>query len=839
MTYSTISKLTFRHYSRHKILSMLCFLGISLGVGIVTAVNLINKSALSSFGASVDYLSGKADFSVVSDYGPIDERLFLQIWTLEGVEAASPIIETMAFAKETPGAPIRFVGLDPFLDSRFRNFTPSDTGAADFLKLVAGRKPAVWLAQRIMTQYGLVIGDTLTVKRTGLEFPVLIAGVLPEAPSGGASENIAVMDIAWAQEIFGKVGYIDRIDVASRESAEKIAQLLPSGLRPTDASQRKKSLEAMLKSFQLNLTAMSLIALFVGTFLIYNFAMFSVLTRREQMSLLLTLGVSPGRLLAGFFAEAAVMATVGGALGVAFGYGVAWLSIEKVSASISDLYFFLRVDHVRPTWGTCLEGMAVGFPATFIGTALPAWEVASTPPILGAKRRTIEDRVNAVKGRLFLLGLLFLALCIVWAWASRYSVFWGFASAFGATIAFALFTPALLAHGCRFLGIAFRKGFKSLSAFMAARSVSATLSRAGVAVAALAVALSMTIGVDVMIHSFRTSVDRWLERALTGDLYITPSTTKWGHPLPQELVELLERRPEVEALERYSTHDVAVNGRPARLRVIDGDVLRPRARFHFLAQEGDPWEGLINGGLFISESLAYKANLHVGDTVTLGAPGGDRAFPVVAVTRDYSSDQGAAQIDRRVYEPIWRDSRVQSAALFLKKGASVEALKTFILDEYPALADAVASNSRMRSDILNIFDKTFAPTETLKGVSLLVALLGVASALAAMMLERGKEMKALGYLGFSARELIAMQVWQALVMGTAAFLIAAPCGMLLAFIITYAVNYRSFGWSIDMTVNPVVFLNTFLLTVASCAVASLYPSYRLFRESIGAAPSDE
>lgn len=827
------TKLTFRYYARHKILSVLCLLGIALGVGIVTAVDLINQSALSSFSASVDFLSGKADYSVVSEYGPMDERVFGGIWALNGVDAASPVVETMAFARETGREAIRFVGLDPFLDAGFRSLTPADSTEERFLRFTVGGAPSVYLSQSVMSAAGLKVGDTLTVLRTGGEYRVPIVGALPGLSSGAVGENLAVMDIAWAQEVFGRTGYLDRIDVASRESATTLAQRLPPGLRLTDASERKTALRGMLKSFQLNLTAMSLIAVFVGTFLIYNFAMFSVLSRREEMSLLVTLGVDRRRLLGTFVAEAAIMAALGSALGAAFGFVTAWWSIEKVSASISEIYFFLRVEQVKMTWAVALGGLAVGFPATFLGTALPAWEVSATPPILGTKRRTIEDRVNFLKWPLFLLGLLFLGVSVLWVWASRFSVIWGFAAAFAATLAFALFTPALLSEGCRLLGIGLRKGLNSLTGFMAARNIAATPSRAGVATAALAVALSMTIGVDTMIHSFRASVDRWLEQSLTGDLYISPSTTKWGHPLPDDLVDQTAQRPEVEAVERYSTHEVMINGRPAKLRVIDGAVLKLYARFHFLRGRTDPWTDLTEGGIFISESLAYKAGLDVGDEVMMGAPGGERPFRVVAVTRDYSSDQGAAQMDRRVYEPIWRDTRIQSVALFLKPGASREDVRAFIIEKYPNLADAVASNARMRSDILDIFDKTFAPTATLKGVSLLVALLGIASALAAIMLERRQEMTMLGYLGFKTTELVLMNVYQALLMGTAAFFIAVPCGIALSFIITHAINYRSFGWSIDLEADPAIFVQTFGLTLASCLAASCYPAYRLFREGNG------
>jgi putative ABC transport system permease protein len=197
--------------------------------------------------------------------------------------------------------------------------------------------------------------------------------------------------------------------------------------------------------------------------------------------------------------------------------------------------------------------------------------------------------------------------------------------------------------------------------------------------------------------------------------------------------------------------------------------------------------------------------------------------------RDYSSDQGAVQMDRIVYEKLWKDSRVQSVALFLMPGTSVEEVRNSIVKEFPSLDRTIASNTKMREDILVIFDRTFAPTATLKGVSLLVALLGVATALMAILLERSREMTVLGYLGLTPMETARMNVHQALVMGVTAFLIASVCGVILTYVIIHAINYRSFGWSVDVHLDPWVFARTFGLTMVACLASALYPSYRLVK----------
>jgi putative ABC transport system permease protein len=839
MNLTTLVKFNLRYYRRHRLLSLLCLTGISLGVGIVVAVELINNSALESFSSAVDTLSGRATHSIISNYGRIDEEAFAKSWKDPRIRAASPVVEAIAPTVETGNDPIIFVGIDPFLDAQVTGLAPRDSDEKTLTEFLAGPGPTAYVSNNLMKKYHLEPGGELTALTAGIGRKIKILGAIPAGRDAGSAENLVIMDISWAQDVFGRVGYLDRIDVIVNGNVAEVAESLPPGLRLTDAGERKATLGSMLYSFQLNLAAMSLLALFVGIFLIYNFSMFSVLSRRENMSLLLTLGAERKELVAAYLLESVLFGAAGSVLGLAFGFAVARWSIDRVSSTISDLYFYVQVTQAQLSWSVFLTALGVGFLATFVGTVAPALEVAVTPPILGMKRRSIEDRAHGIKGLLLCAGGVCFVLATICVWASRFSIFWGFVSAFGMTLAFALFTPSLLSQFSHYGGRSLRKSVKSLEAFLAARAIGASLSRTSIAVAALAVALSMTIGVDTMIHSFRNSVDQWLEGTLRGDLYIAPGTTKWDHPLPQSLVESLMKDPRVEAVERYSTHEVYLQGKPVKLRIIDAAVLANRARFTFLKGERGAWAGLQEGQVFISEPLAFRFGVDVGGSVQLPTPHGEQRFSVKSITRDYSSDQGAIQMDREVYQKIWKDFRVQSVALFLSPNVAAEEVRQSIVADYPGLENVISSNTEMKTDILAIFDQTFALTATLKGISLLVALLGITTALMVMLMERSRELTVLGYLGLAPRQLAAMNAYQALIMGFAAYVVSVMCGVILTYIIVYAINYRSFGWSIDIHVNPWVFLKSLFLTASACLASSIYPTLKLMASRISAGPLGE
>jgi putative ABC transport system permease protein len=840
VTLITLLRFNFKYYRRHTLLAMLCLLGISLGVGIIVAVELINNSALASFESSVDFLAGRATNSIISTYGRIDEKYFKQFWENPRIAAATPLVDVMADTLETGSEPVHFLGVDPFLDAPFRNWVPQFHDQDGMSQFFNTDEPSAFVSADLLKKHNLKTGDWLTALEAGLEKRIRILGPLPGGANGGLEENLAVMDIASAQNVFGRMGRLDRIDLIVDGPLSSAIKALPPGLEVTDANSRKSTLTAMLYSFQLNLAAMSLIALFVGVFLIYNFSMFSVLSRRQDMSLLLTLGSDRGKLVMAFMIESIILGVLGSLIGVVLGFSIASYSIGKVSSTISQLYFQVNALHVELTRSIIINGLSVGFLATLVGVTIPALEVATTPPVLGLKRQSIEDKANKLKKYLSLAGVCCLIFALSAAWASKRSIFWGFVSAFGLTTAFALLTPGLLSPFTYYLGLILRKFSKNLEGFLAARNIRASLSRTSIAVAALAVALSMTIGVDTMIYSFRTSVAAWLEEALKGDLYISPETTKWDHPLPESLMKEMEQDPRVDALERYSTINVFLEGKPVKLRVMESQILERRARFHFMKGDKDlAWEKLRNGGVFISEPLAFKFHLGLGDFVTLDSPDGPHKLKVVAITRDYSSDQGTVQIDREEYKKIWKDDRTQSIALFLKPRVSSAEVKKSIAAKFKGLDRAIVSNHEMRERVLAIFDKTFAPTSTLKGVSLLVALLGVATAMMAILLERSREIRVLGYLGLTPWEIGRMNVYQGLIMGFASFLIASVCGLSLTYIIVYAINFRSFGWSIDISVNQWIFLEALTLTLAACFLSSLYPTWRLVRAPSAAAIKEE
>ncbi len=213
VTLITLLRFNFKYYRRHTLLAMLCLLGISLGVGIIVAVELINNSALASFESSVDFLAGRATNSIISTYGRIDENYFKQFWENPKIVAATPLIDVMADTLETGSEPVHFLGVDPFLDAPFRNWVPQFDDQKGMSQFFDTDEPSAFVSADLLKKHNLKTGDWLTALEAGLEKRIRILGPLPGNANGGLEENLAVMDIASAQNVFGRIGRLDRIDL--------------------------------------------------------------------------------------------------------------------------------------------------------------------------------------------------------------------------------------------------------------------------------------------------------------------------------------------------------------------------------------------------------------------------------------------------------------------------------------------------------------------------------------------------------------------------------------------------------------------------------------------------
>ena len=819
----------------------LMILGIALGVAVVIAIDLANSSARTAFNLSTETVVGRATHQIQGGPSGVPDAFYRQLRVDWGYRLSAPVVEGVVVALDLDQQPLRLLGVDPLAEAPFRSYF---SGARGNLAQLMAKPGTVAIGAGLADRYRLKIGDPLRVRLNDRITAVTIASILTpqDAANRRALDGLVLADVATAQELLGlaQPGSLSHIDlILTAEEATALAARLPPDLRLAPASEQSSTAAQLGSAFQLNLSALSLLALVVGMFLIYNTVMFSVVQRRSVFGTLRTLGVTGPQLFALIELETLVIAAAGGALGVGLGWLLGQGAVRLVTQTINDLYYVVSVRDAPLSALTVVKGAGLGLGAGLLAALAPALEAARVEPVTVMRRSSLEDRVRSLLpwiggGGLALGvvgGLLVLALSrsLVASFAGLFAIVIGLALAVPAAtqMLMALASPLLF----RLTGVLGR---------MAARTVVNAISRTSVAIASLMVAVSVTIGVSLMIASFRSTVTNWLGLTLVADIYIAVPSA--GGPratatIAPDLPALVGQLPGVAEVETVRGVVVSSPLGPVNLSATDTQRRRSAALYRFA--QGDPqhvWEEMLQGAVIVSEPFAYRHDLPAqGAVVTLQTDRGAHTFPVVGIYYDYSSDQGTILMPVEVYHQYWNDRGISGVAVYVAPGADAQQVADTLRTALRGTALQVQVNRDLRQQALNIFDRTFAITNALRVLAVVVAFIGVLSALMALQIERARELATLLALGLTNAQLWGLTLLETGLMGLTAGLLSLPTGLVLALVLIYVINLRSFGWTIQLTLDPVVFVQAVLVSVSAAALASIYPMRRLLSLPVAAA----
>ncbi len=857
----TLFKTVLRDQLQRPWLTLLLILSVALGVAVVVAVDLANVSATRAFQLSTQAITGKATHQIVGGANGFDDATYRSL-RLNGFRNSAPIVEGYASAEELGGQTMRVLGIDLFAEPPFRTYITAGTNvSADALSAFYTQPGAALISADSAARYNLKIGDKLTLQIGAQKKTATIVGLMrqPNDVSARVLEGLILTDIASAQELFDLNGKLTRIDlIATDAEAEALQRTLPSGLRVARASEQADTVAQLTAAFQLNLTAFSLLALTVGMFLIYNTIMFSVVQRRRMLGILRCVGVTGREIFFLILGEAALLGLLGSLLGIGLGILLGRLTVALVTQTINDLYFTLTVSAVDLDAASLLKGLALGIFSALLAAALPAYEASSVPAVAVLQRSDLEDRVRRLLPRLNLVGALLLLAGAAILWLGQNIVALLFAGIFLALFGVTLFVPMATVGLMQLVTrLGARDGF---IARMASRTITMALSRTAVAIASLMIAVAVTIGVTVMIASFRTTVENWLEQTLNADFYVSPPLTGANRVvnLDASLVDQARAVPGVAAIEELRSVNVtAPQWGEARLNALTGGSVHSTRVYRNAIDPRAVQAKLNAGAVALTEPFANKHNLGEGSTVELLTDHGVQAFPVAGVYYDYSSDQGSILMTLETYRKFWNDDAISGFSVYVAPDADVNQVEDAVRAALgagrgnaaarqgnaaarqgnaaagqgnAAASDpyvAIQSNRALRESALVIFDRTFAITQALRVIAVAVAFIGILSALMALQLERTRELGTLRATGMTLRQLWRLTLLESGLMGAAAGIFAIPVGLFLAAILIYVINLRSFGWTIFFTPIPEVYFQAILISILAALIAAIYPMARL------------
>lgn len=845
-----LRRLTWRRLRQRPFQYILLIVGVAIGVAMMVSIDLANGSASRAFALSTDAVTGRTTHRIEGGPNGLDEAVYRRLRQELGYPLAAPVVEGYVQAETLGPQPIRLVGIDPFAEPPFRNYFGSGAGGdAGGLTPFLTRPNAIVLADSLAEPAGLGLGDEVVVEINGRFHPTTIVGLLTpqDDNSRRALGNLIFADIATAQELFGQVGRLSHIDLIVPDSAllPVIEAILPADARLETAASQQNAIQQMTAAFSLNLTALSLLALVVGMFLIYNTVTFSVVQRRPLFGVLRCLGVTRGQLFQLILAESLILGLVGAVLGVGLGIVLGQGTVRLITQTINDLYFVVNVQSVTIPPATLLKGVVIGVVAAVAAAAVPAWEAMRTTPQTTLRRSAAEGRIRELLPWLLLAWGALTAVGVLLLWAQAGGLVAAFGGLFAVLIAAALLTPPTTAVlmdwlaplGDRLLGVLGR---------MAPREIGRSLSRTSVAIAALMTAVSVIVGVSIMIGSFRSTVIQWLEQTLQADIYVSPpgatATRDTGAIQPDIIAELSAWPGVVQtAVARPSEVFAPDLGRTVQLVAAAGDVSRGNRPYAWKPDGVEnPWL-LLGEGIIISEALVLKEGLPIPPPpLTLQTAVGSQTFPVLAVIYDYANDRGTIFMDKAQYAALWQDEATSSLALFVEPGADVDRLVREMQGAINGRQSLdIRSNLALRQTSLEVFDRTFAITSALRLLAVIVAFIGVLSALLSLQLEQTRELGILRATGMTLRQLWALTLLKTGLIGAVAGVLAMPVGYVLAWILIYVINVRSFGWTLQMQLQPGYFVQSLAVAVIAALLAGVYPAWRLGGMVIATAVREE
>ncbi|WP_341917219.1 FtsX-like permease family protein [Polaromonas sp. YR568] len=811
-----LSTFSWQELLHHKWRNAAAVVAVMLGVALAFSVQLINASALSEFSQAVRSVNGQPDLELRAVRGGFDEAVYARVANHPQVALASPVLEFSTYAVAPAGqrVALRVVGVDALVVATLAPaLMPVPSAGAERLALLA--PGAVFLnaaarqnlpGERLQLQSGLQLLD------------VRVAG---SVSAEGAA--LAVMDIGAAQELFGRLGQLSRIDIRLQAGADRAAFIsslqLPAAITATEPGDDAQRVSNLSRAYRVNLTVLALVALFTGAFLVFSVLSLSVAKRAQQFALLGVLGLTGRERLRLVLWESALLGTVGSVAGIALGTALAALALRVLGGDLGGGYFSGVAPALQWNAGAAAVYGLLGVAAALVGGWWPARAAQKLPPAQTLKGLGAPP----AGGTPYRLSLLLMAAAGLLALTPPV-----FGIALGAYLSVGLLLvggisalPWLIALLYDRIAPHVSRRLLPLLAVERARRVRGS---AAVAVSGVVASLSLAVALTVMVASFRDSVTHWLDVVLPADLYVRTASTSAASDtvfFSPAFVQALAQLPVVARLGTLRVTSVLLDPDQPAVALIARDLQDPAGSLplvgsalpvpagHVAIYVSEPMVDLYGarpGTMFTRLSGSFEALALDGRAQAAMNSGANQASPkfyVAGVWRDYARQFGAIAMDRRDFEALTGDRRVNDLALWRAPGAGDAQLQQAVR----ALAQAqtgsgelieFASSGQIRATSLRIFDRSFAVTYWLQAVAIAIGLFGVAASFSAQVLARRKEFGLLAHLGLTRRQILTLVAGEGAAWTLAGALAGLGLGLAVSLVLVHVVNPQSFHWTMDL-----------------------------------------
>jgi putative ABC transport system permease protein len=793
------------HWRRHPMQLATLLIGLISATALWSGVQALNQQARTSYDRAAATFGGTRTAMLVARSGAsFPQKLFVDLR-----RAGWPVSPVLEGRIQIEGRSFRLLGIEPVT-------LPAEVGNA----------PAIGKAdlQSFMTPPGamLVAPETLSDLK-------LAEGARPQA-NGGALlpplrvqsnlvPGVLVVDIGIAQNILKMPDQLSRLLIGKTAGRRAPLESIAGDRLRLIVSDAETDLERLTDSFHLNLTAFGLLSFFVGLFIVNSAIGLAFEQRLPVLRTLRACGVSARMLNGVLVLELVSLALIAGLIGLVCGYFIAGALLPDVAASLRGLYGAQIPGHLtlKPQWW--IAGIAISILGALAAAAASLTKALRLPLLATAQPyawQQAQRRWLTYQSALALAAFV-AAACLLWFGDSLIS---GFAVLAALMLGAALILPMFLEF---MLSLGQRYARAPVSVWFWADSRQ-QLSGLSLALMALLLALAVNVGVSTMVESFSRTFLVWLDGRLAADVYVNTANDAQA----VEIKAWLRERPEVEAVLPGGRADTQLAGAPIEVLGLP-DHATYRDSWPLLQSTEDAWIKLRPGNAaLVSEQLARRLRLSVGDRIEVPASGGNWTLDVVGIYADYGNPKGQiavnfAALTRRFPEvPLTRMGlRVASP----KITALISALQErFGLDDRN-----VADQATMKAESTRVFNRTFSVTAALNAFTLGVAGVALLTSLLTLANSRLPQLAPLWAIGITRRQLAAIELLKTMSVALITTIFALPLGLLVAWCLLAVVNVKAFGWRLPFHVFPLQLLWLTGVAMAAAFAASALPVIRLAR----------
>jgi len=798
------------HWRRHPMQLATLLIGLISATALWSGVQALNQQARSSYDrAAATFGGSRVPMLVARDALSLPQQTFVELR-----RAGWPVSPVLEGRVQIGGQSFRLLGIEPVT-------LPIEVGTAPAIGK-AGLQSSDLLAFITPPGQTLVAPETLTE----LDLP---EGAAPEA-SGGALlpplrkvpqmvPGVLVVDIGIAQNLLHRPDQISRLLLGNSKAPRAPLETIAGDRLRLVAADSESDLERLTDSFHLNLTAFGLLSFFVGLFIVNSAIGLAFEQRLPMLRTLRACGVSARKLNAVLVLELVTLALLAGLIGLVCGYLIAASLLPDVAASLRGLYGAEIPGELtlKPEWW--FAGLAISIIGALIAATASLLKAVRLPVLATAQPQAwqqAQHRWLILQGTAA-LAVLAVAGAVLWFGDSLLS---GFAVLAALLLGAALILPAML-EGVLWLG---QRGARQALAIWFWADSRQQLSGLSLALMALLLALSVNVGVGTMVKTFSRTFVIWLDGRLAADIYINATDNAQA----DDIKAWLRQRPEVDAILPGGRAETQLDGAPVEIVGLS-DHATYRDHWPLLQSSGNAWGRLRPGDAgFVSEQLARRLKLGLGDRIELPAPGGNWPLEIVGVYADYGNPKNQLTVNIAAllrHFPSTPQTRMGLRVAPEKIPALMTALQTkFGLDGNNLLDQAT-----LKAESTRIFNRTFAVTAALNAFTLGVAGVALLTSLLTLSNSRLPQLAPLWAIGITRRRLAAIELLKTMSVALITTLLALPLGLSVAWCLIAVVNVKAFGWRLPFAVFPLQLIELVAVAMLAALAAALLPAIKLAR----------